>query len=1135
MSNIGSMSNSDLVTLITNLQGSVNNISQSFSNVQQTLSQVNQYDSAFNSRLNTVDTLNGVQDGEIATIQNLDNQYAQQIAQLQSLFPITNVSILDQSINESKILNLPSDLANLNSGLSALNATVQQNLMTEKADVLAVQTALTAQVAQEASDIQAQNSKWSLLLGSQTGTTSNPFQIAIDKLSSNQIADETAILNSSNNIASLQSDNSMNKANITSLQASNAVNQSNIQSLQSDNTTNKTNISNLQTFTNQINSGLTAQINKEANDIQQLGNQISTLSAQEASDYNNLNSNINAQISKEASDINAVNASIQTLNNTVVANYSTLNSALNSQVAKEVADVSLLTTNYNNLKTQEAQDITGLQNQITTNLNLFNNQVYAYNAEFIRDENNISSLQSDNTSNKAAINAIQTKQMADEAAIAVLQTDDTLSKASLLTINNSIIGIQNNLTADRTDINQNILDISNIKAYDVQNNVNLNAMNVNISNNTNSINVLNNTTIPALDNKYLFKAGDSMSGQLNVQNIDNSGNALNIGSSASVLNLGSSNQAKIINIGGVNDVVNVLGKTNYIETTNIQIKNKVLVLNEGEAGNLQSAGVGLYFRDNDLDNKGYIVVGPNGDEFDIKAPQNDNIFKIKEVPSDFYDLTNKLYVDAQDAILQNNINAITQSQTGLVAQVASVNNSVLAQIPFSKINAFPSDNTTVLYGDGVFRTPGNVQVNLANDNLVNCTVPDIVDYDNSSLIVNSKFVQRAVELNNNLLVNQYQPLINNNVSIKCKKLGTALNSDLDTVLQNIETSVYNVNSTVNSISASSLGLGNLNNTSDLNKPVSTLVQSALNLKQDISGMNKAAVGLGNVDNTSDLNKPLSTATINGLALKQNILSQASATVDGYLGKSDWATFNGKVDLSSVQSLSNKTLVAPIMSGNATAVNLAISGNLSVAGTDTENGTLNATNVNVSGYIKAPTMATADNSTNVATTAYVNSFVGVNALVYPSWVNFTPIINTYSSGSPPTLSNPQPVFTGGTVYTNGSRYIKIGKMLTIQMKLSGVTGSYNGNGTYLYTLPNNYVIDTTGMVLDPTNTGLQKPTKLGRGYLADYYYCYCIPWTSTQFAVMTVNTAYGEQYQSSGFGSIININSLDLDLTIPTTI
>ncbi|NDB63971.1 MAG: hypothetical protein EB170_08970, partial [Nitrosopumilaceae archaeon] len=74
--------------------------------------------------------------------------------------------------------------------------------------------------------------------------------------------------------------------------------------------------------------------------------------------------------------------------------------------------------------------------------------------------------------------------------------------------------------------------------------------------------------------------------------------------------------------------------------------------------------------------------------------------------------------------------------------------------------------------------------------------------------------------------------------------------------------------TVTGISATMVGLGNVDNTSDVNKPVSTAQQTSLNLKANlesptftgtVSGITKSMVGLSNVDNTSDVNKPVSTA------------------------------------------------------------------------------------------------------------------------------------------------------------------------------------------------------------------------------------------------------------------------------------
>ena len=87
--------------------------------------------------------------------------------------------------------------------------------------------------------------------------------------------------------------------------------------------------------------------------------------------------------------------------------------------------------------------------------------------------------------------------------------------------------------------------------------------------------------------------------------------------------------------------------------------------------------------------------------------------------------------------------------------------------------------------------------------------------------------------------------------------------------------------TVAGITKTMVGLGNVDDTTDLNKPVSTATQTALDLKAPlasptftgtVAGITKTMVGLGNVDDTTDLNKPVSTATQAALDLKQNALT-----------------------------------------------------------------------------------------------------------------------------------------------------------------------------------------------------------------------------------------------------------------------
>jgi hypothetical protein len=116
--------------------------------------------------------------------------------------------------------------------------------------------------------------------------------------------------------------------------------------------------------------------------------------------------------------------------------------------------------------------------------------------------------------------------------------------------------------------------------------------------------------------------------------------------------------------------------------------------------------------------------------------------------------------------------------------------------------------------------------------------------------------------------------------------------------------------TVQGITKSMVGLGNVDNTSDANKPVSTATQTALDAKASnsalasheedttnihgiadtsalatktyadsavstaVSALTKSSVGLANVDNTSDANKPVSTAAQTALDLKAPLASPA---------------------------------------------------------------------------------------------------------------------------------------------------------------------------------------------------------------------------------------------------------------------
>jgi hypothetical protein len=124
-----------------------------------------------------------------------------------------------------------------------------------------------------------------------------------------------------------------------------------------------------------------------------------------------------------------------------------------------------------------------------------------------------------------------------------------------------------------------------------------------------------------------------------------------------------------------------------------------------------------------------------------------------------------------------------------------------------------------------------------------------------------------------------------------------------------------ISTAVAALTKSSVGLGNVDNTSDANKPVSTATQTALDLKAPkadptftgtVTGVTKEHVGLGNLDNTADVDKPVSDDTQDALDLKAN-------------------------------------LAGPTFTGTVTTDDLIVEGDLTVTGTTT---TINATDLSI---------------------------------------------------------------------------------------------------------------------------------------------------------------------------------------------
>jgi hypothetical protein len=133
---------------------------------------------------------------------------------------------------------------------------------------------------------------------------------------------------------------------------------------------------------------------------------------------------------------------------------------------------------------------------------------------------------------------------------------------------------------------------------------------------------------------------------------------------------------------------------------------------------------------------------------------------------------------------------------------------------------------------------------------------------------------------------------NTGLALKANATDLALKADIADLNLKAPIASPTFTGNVSGITSPMVGLGNVNNTTDLAKPISTATQTALDLKANttdleaglatkagtasptftgnVSGITATMVGLGNVNNTSDANKPISTATQTALDLKGTV-------------------------------------------------------------------------------------------------------------------------------------------------------------------------------------------------------------------------------------------------------------------------
>ena len=154
------------------------------------------------------------------------------------------------------------------------------------------------------------------------------------------------------------------------------------------------------------------------------------------------------------------------------------------------------------------------------------------------------------------------------------------------------------------------------------------------------------------------------------------------------------------------------------------------------------------------------------------------------------------------------------------------------------------------------------------------------DYPDGSLLASGTFDRNLNVKGTLILGNEISSMdasgniiYNDTFGLSFKNNGTNINLTKTDLLQLKNTLV-----TSNSITKSTIGLGNVSNLSPNDLPISSATLTALDLKANInnptftgtvSGITKNMVGLGNVSNLSPNDLPISSATLTALDLKAN--------------------------------------------------------------------------------------------------------------------------------------------------------------------------------------------------------------------------------------------------------------------------